>query len=212
MSNTTLTEEDFGYLEEMMNIGAGNAATALEQILHKKFEMHMPEIHIVPPRKVFSVMDDPLEPVICVKMNMIGDIRGELFFIVPQVTKTCLAESAESSARIERKKGHSPDTSVIEEIGNILAGVYLTAIHDFCKLNIYHTTPLTAQDMAQAVLDETIARKGVNNRLIIIVINKFTSTLPHKQDISSFLIFIPSTDSEKILLDSIKEARKICGR
>jgi len=212
MRNTTLTEEDIDYLEEMMNIGAGNAATALEQILQNKFEMQIPDIHIASPQKAFSIIGDPLEPVTCVKMGMIGDIQGDLFFIVPQVMKACLTESAESSAHIVTKNGDSPDTSVIEEIGSILAGVYLTAIHDFCKLNIYHTIPFTAQDMVQAVLDESIARRGVAARVIIIVVNKFTSTLPNKKNIASFLIFIPSTDSEKVLLDSVKEARKICGR
>lgn len=104
-----------------------------------------------------------------------------MFFIVSQAMKTHIMELAQYSAHIERKKGDSPDTSIIEEIGNILAGVYLTAIHDFCKLNIYHTIPLIAHDMAQAVLDETIARSGVSARVLIIIVNKFTSTLQDKK-------------------------------
>jgi chemotaxis protein CheC len=211
MSNTTFTEEDRDYLEEMMNICAGNAATSLEQILKVKSEMHMPEIHIVSPPKVFSVIGDPLEPVFCAKMNMIGDIQGEMFFIVPQAIMAFLVETAQYSAHIEKKNGDSPDTSVIEEIGNILAGVYLTAIHDFSNLNIYHTIPIIAHDMIQAVLDEPLARRGVNARDIIIVVSNFTIAPTENSDVRTFLIFIPSAGSEKVLLDSIREARKIFG-
>lgn len=212
MTKHELSLEQADYLAEMMNIGAGNAATALEAILHANFEMRMPSIHIGPPHKVFSVIGNPSEPVICVKMNMIGDIRGEIFFIAPQAVETYLVELAEYSAYSGRKKGDITDISIIEEIGNILAGAYLTAIHDFCKLNIYHTIPFTARDMAQAVLDETIARMRVDAEFLIIIVNKFESTLRNKNEITTMLVLFPDKDSEKVLLDSVVEANKICGR
>ena len=212
MSDKILTAEDVDYLEEMMNIGAGNAASALEQILKVKSDMHMPEIHVVPPQKTFSVIGDPLEPVACVKMNMVGDIQGDLFFIISQEMKTLFSESAVYASHIKRKNGEPSDTSVIVEVANILAGVYLTAIHDFCKLNIYHTTPFIAYDMVQAILDESIARRGVNAKAIIVVANRFSTNMAENQLVRTFLIFIPSADSEKVLLDSIRGARQLCGR
>jgi chemotaxis protein CheC len=212
MSEKMLSEEDMDYLEEMMNIGAGSAAGALEQILQNKMEMGLPAIHIVPPREAFSVISDPSEPVTCVRMKLIGGITGEMFFIVPQAMKAHVADLALSSSHVDRDNGVSQDTAIIEEIGNILAGVYLTAIHDFCKLNIYHTIPFTAQDMARAVLDETIARSGINTSMVIIIVNVFMSILSDNSTLNTFLILVPAKDSEKVLLDSIKEARKICGR
>ena len=212
MINQILTKDQLDYLEEMMNIGAGNSATALEQILQKKFEMHMPKIYVVPPQKIISLIGDPLELISCVKMKMLGDIRGEMFFIVPEAMQDYITRLAEHTAQIEKKDGGGPDTSIIEEIGNILAGVYLTAIHDFCKLNIYHTIPLTAHDMAQAVLDETIARMGTDSRVLLVIVNMFTSALQKKSPIQAYIMIIPSADSEKVLLDSIKGAMKIYGR
>ncbi len=126
--------------------------------------------------------------------------------------KSDIEELAQSSAHIERMSGDAPDTAVIEEIGNILAGVYLTAIHDFCNLNIYHTIPSTAQDMAQAVMDETIARMGVNSRMLVVIVNKFSSALQNQKTIETFLILVPDKDSEKPLLDSIQGAKKLHGR
>lgn len=212
MIKKILAKDQIDYLEEMMNIGAGNSATALEQLLQNKFEMHMPKIYVVPPQKIFSLIGDPMELISCVKMNMIGDIRGEMFFIVSEAMQSYITQLAEQSAQIEKMDGAGPDTSVIEEIGNIMAGVYLTAIHDFCKLNIYHTIPLTAHDMAQSVLDETIARMGADSQVLFVILNMFTSTLEKELAVKTFLLMIPSADSEKILLDSIQEAMKVCGR
>ena len=212
MINQILTKEQVDYLEEMMNIGAGNSATALEQLLQTKFEMHMPKIYVVPPQKIFSIIGDPLELISCVKMELIGDVRGEMFFITSEAMQAYITQLAEHSAQIEKKDGGRPDNTVIEEIGNILAGVYLTAIHDFCKLNIYHTIPLTAHDMAQAVLDETIARLGVDSHVLFVIVNAFSSPLQNQLPVKTFLLIIPSGDFEKVLLDSITGAMKICGR
>ncbi|MBA3037851.1 MAG: hypothetical protein FP814_15345, partial [Desulfobacterium sp.] len=173
MTNNILTPEQFDYLEEMMNIGAGNAATALEQFLKSKFDMCMPIIHAIVPHKAFSVIGDPAQTVTCVKMNMIGDCTGKMFFVVPQKQQERLENIAIHSDGLEIKNSDKSGISVVEEIGNILAGVYLTSIHDLCRLNIYHTIPVAATDMAQAVLDETIAMMSAKSELLIIIVNKF---------------------------------------
>jgi chemotaxis protein CheC len=212
MKEEIFSEEYKEYLEEMVNIGAGNAAGALEEILKYRFDMILPLVHILPPHKAFSVIGEPSMSVVCVKMNMIGDVKGDLFFIVPHDHVQYVLELAQSSIDQEQEKAYTPDLSIIVEIGNILAGVYLTAIHDFCKLNIYHTVPVLAADMVQSVLDETVARLGVRARMLIIIVNKFASTLQNEKAIDTFLIMIPSMGYEKVLMNSIREAKRLLGR
>ncbi|MBU1053623.1 MAG: chemotaxis protein CheC [Proteobacteria bacterium] len=208
MTKNILSPEQIDYIEEMMNIGAGNAATALEQLLKSRFEMCMPAIHAIAPHKAFSVIGDPAQTVTCVKMNMIGDCTGKMFFVVPLKQQKRLETLAGLSVGLTVKSGDRSGIPVFEEIGNILAGVYLTSIHDFCRLNIYHTIPVAATDMAQAVLDETIAIMSAKNELLIIIVNKF---LAAEQDeaIDTYLIMIPDANSLKILTDSIREAQII---
>ncbi|OGP49696.1 MAG: hypothetical protein A2Y79_05260 [Deltaproteobacteria bacterium RBG_13_43_22] len=212
MKEEKISEEIKDYLEEMVNIGAGNAAGALEEILKYRFDMVLPLVHILPPHKAFSAIGEPSKPVVGVKMNMIGDVKGELFFMIPRNQLDYVLELAQSSIGLEQKKGSDPDLSIIVEIGNILAGVYLTAIHDFCHLNIYHTVPLLAVDMVQSLMDETIARLGVTARILIIIVNKFSSTLQNEKAIDTFLIMIPSKGSDQVLMDSIREAKRSLGR
>ena len=104
----------------------------------------------------------------------------------------------------------SPDEnlSILAEIGNILVGIYLTAIHDFCKLHIYHTIPTVAVDMVQSLLDESLNVLSMQVQLMIVIENEF---LVEKKHIRAFLIMIPSVESVKTLLDSIEQARMAYG-
>ena len=81
--NDLFTEEQLDYLVEMLNIGAGNASTALSHLLQCEVNMKMPGVEVVPPAQAASTLGDPALPVACLRMKMVGDMTGCLFFIVP---------------------------------------------------------------------------------------------------------------------------------
>lgn len=209
-----LSKEDIDYLEEMMNIGAGNAITALSQLLQSDVDVKAPHVYILTPKEAVSIIGDPSLPVACVKMSMVGDVTGEIFFIMPEKEKESFIRMVEKSVFGSKQKGHI-DLSVLEEVGNIMAGVYLTAIHDFCKLNIFHTIPILKTDMLQSVLDELLINMGrYEDRFIVVEheIAMMTKDAASPQDYIKafmFLILIPSVKSVNALLDSIKKARPV---
>ena len=208
-----LSPEQVDFLTEMMNIGAGNAATALTQALQCRVDLVVPRVFIAIDVQELSILDSPSLPVVCARMSMVGDASGALFFIVPEKHKNDLIHLAEQemmessqSRRAGSTNQESDDLklSVIAEIGNIVAGVYLTAVHDFCKLNIYHTVPTIATDMIQALLDESLVRLSRQVQHIIVVENEF---IVEKKRIRTFLVMIPSMESVNILVNSIGQAR-----
>jgi len=214
-----LSEEQLDFLSEMMNIGAGNAATALTQMLRDVVNIEIPAVHVVPVPEVPSVFDDPSLPVACVRMGMIGDVVGELFFIVPDEQKANLIHLAEredwGGAHLRNAEHEIPngkpltpqstvDLSVLAEMGNILAGVYLTAIHDFCKLNIYHSAPTIAVDMIQSLIDESIVALGYEVQRAVLIENEF---ILKENRIRTFLLIVPAAQSLKALVDSVEQAR-----
>lgn len=224
-----LTEEQLDFLTEMMNIGAGNAATALSQILRCEANVKIPVVHALSAPNVHSVLGDPSLPVACVKMGMVGDIEGDLLFIVPDEHKRNLIHLARRGAGLgndecglpnelnaEPKKRQSSivnrqsaaDLSVLTEIGNILAGVYFTAIHEFCKLHAYHTVPTIGIDMIQSLLDEFLASLSRDTQEIILIENEF---IVEEKHIRTLLLMIPSMESLNTLVDSIEQARMAYG-
>ena len=207
-----LSEEQLDFLREMMNIGAGNAATAFTQMLQTEVELIIPAVSVLPAPKVPSIFGDPSLPVACVRMRMVGDVTGDLFFIVPDEQKMNLIHLVEQAmprpdlcrTTLRRRKGPDLDLSVLAEMGNILAGVYLTAIHDFCQLNIYHSVPTIAIDMVQSLLDESMIVLGSEVQTIILIENEF---IVKENRISTFLLLIPTVQSVKILVDSVEQAK-----
>jgi len=211
MSNNTqlITEEQIDFLREMMNIGAGNAATALQQLLQCPVDLTIPRVHVFPAAQVSSILDNPIEPVACVRMGMVGDIGGAMFFIVPEESREKLvkiAEKAQLGSRILPGRKHGEEgLSAIVEIGNILSGVYLTSIHEFCGLNIYHTVPVLAVDMIQPLLDEALIKTSLQIQAAVLIENEFVIEEHH---IRTLLLIIPSAESVKPLIDSLEQAKK----
>jgi len=211
--NQLLSPEQLDFLSEVMNIGAGNAATALTQVLQCQVDLVIPRVFVIPDVQELSILDSPSLPVVCARMSMVGDVSGGLFLIVPEKQKNDLIRLAEQAmtesgqswrAGLTNQESDDLNLSVIAEIGNIVAGVYLTAVHDFCRLNIYHTVPMVATDMVQALLDESLVKLSRRVQHIIVVENEF---MVEEKCVRTFLVMIPSVDSVNILVNSIGQAR-----
>jgi len=210
-----LSAEQVDFLTEMMNIGAGHAATALTQVLQCRVDLMIPRVFVITDAQELSILTSPSLPVVCARMGMVGDVSGGLFLIVPEEQKEDLIRLAEQTmmgtsqswrAGLTKQESDDLKLSVIAEIGNIVAGVYLTAVHDFCKLNIYHTVPTVATDMVQALLDESLVRLSRQVQHIIVIENEF---IVKEKLIRTFLVMIPSVESVNILVNSIGQARMV---
>jgi chemotaxis protein CheC len=203
-------EEEMDFVKEMMNIGAGNAVTALHQLLGSPVDLVIPKVHVLPTLKVTSLLHNPATIMVCVRTEMLGDITGVMFFTVPQQFTIKLVSQAENLlpkvSNSVRMKLTNDDYSVIVEIGNILCGVYLTAIHDFCGLNVYHTVPGLAVDMFQSLIDESFVVLSSQMKLAIMVENEF---IIKNEKIKTNLLIIPFKDSVKQLVEAFKRTEKI---
>ena len=200
-----LTKEQLDFLREMVNIGAGNAAAAFSQMLHCMVDVTIPEIYFFPASQIPPFLKDPARPFAGVSMNMVGDVKGKLFYMVLDERKERIIEIVRKAAPGGNEGGVVVDLSVLEEIGNILAGVFLVSIHDFCKLNIYHTVPEMRIDMVQALLDESIGSIVAGTSQIILIESEFVIK---EENISTVFLIIPDKEYIQTLAYSIEDARK----
>ena len=69
-------------LKELGNIGAGNAATALSQLLNKEINMNVPLAKIVSFNEMMDLMGGSDRPVAAVFLRMEGELSGSLFFVL----------------------------------------------------------------------------------------------------------------------------------
>jgi chemotaxis protein CheC len=201
-----LSEGQLDFFRELVNIGAGHAADALQQMLMCPVVLKIPGVYFVAPNHVAGMLENPASLVIGVRMEMVGDIKGEIFFVLLAKYRKTIAYMAEKTLTGTSQDEDKLALSAITEIGNIITGVYLTAVNKFCGLNIYHTVPYTATDMKQSLLDETLAVNLQNRRVAIMVETRFSVG---QKKITAELIVVPEDDSVKPLIKAMKQAKKI---
>lgn len=201
--DTILSEETMDFLSEMMNIGAGNAATALEQMLGTRTEVIIPRIHVLEYMDVECIFDNPSLPVTAIDAELVGDVRGFISFFIPDKDVVKLTNLMLKATPGGSTASATLDHSVISEIGNILMGVYLTAIHDFCRLNIYHKVPIMNRGILKIMLDKSLKHLSYEVKALIVVVNEFYAGV---ERIETSLVLIPNTASLSNLTDSIHQA------
>jgi len=199
-----ITDEQLDFIRELLNIGAGNAAGALEQVLQCKVELCMPKVKILRAHEVAPYLTgSPAVPVIGVRMDLVGDVTGALFVILSQDDLEKISVLIKNVSHGEMSNKETYALHAIAEISNILAGVYLTAIHDFCSLSIYHTIPLAVIDMIQSILDETLVEVCGTIPDIFVFVNEFG--IKH-QSFKIYMLLIPTPGSFDALAGSFQAA------
>ena len=201
------TEEELDFIREMMNIGAGNAATALEQMLGPKIELKIPLVKTYSRTDIdviYKDIGDPIQTFTTVSMNLAGDVKGKIVFVVGSKDLVKLTSLMEKATPGRRKIIMPLDLSVVPEIGNILAGTYLSSLHDFCMLNIHHSVPKLKTDNLKTLTQELFPEQDPGIPAIILVINQFITA---SDRITTYILLVPDIGSMKILAQSLRQAK-----
>lgn len=144
-------------LQEIGNIGAGNAATSMSQLVNKKIEMHVPSVKIIDFDDVMEIIGGPEEVIIAILIRIHGNAPGTVFYIltIPEAENLVRQITSNSEFVIFGDKPPSEFAiSALQEVGNILMGSYLSALSDFTGINMQPSVPSLSIDMAGAILTE----------------------------------------------------------
>jgi chemotaxis protein CheC len=191
-----LSEIQLDALKEVGNIGAGNAATALSQMLNKKIDMTVPEVDILPYDEMISRIGSDEDIVVAVLLGAFGDAPGNLLFIMNY-------EKAQEFSRV-LLNGFGDVTedlyiSVFQEIGNILGNSYINAINKLTGLNLITSVPSVAVDMLTAVLSSSFMAAEQFGERILAIDTNFIDDVDKLESGGNFF-YIPKPDSlNKIL-------------
>jgi len=161
-------------LREIGNIGAGNAATALAKLLDKRIEMKVPQVRIMKFSEVSDVLGGAETPVVGILLRIQGDISGSMMFILDEPSARLLVNILMGKPLEADLDFDEMSSSVLTEIGNILAGSYLSALSNMTNLRIMHDVPALAMDMAGAILSVPAIEFGKTSDTVLYIENVFT--------------------------------------
>lgn len=182
-------------LKELGNIGAGNAATSLSQLLNQRVDMNVPDVKLLELKDVPYILGGADVPVMGVTVLVEGDADAQILLLFTKESSERLIENIVA--------GFSPNDisqeirqSVLLEVGNIVGTTFLNALGSFTNMTFIPTVPGIANDMAGAILDSVLVTGADGNNIILIVIAEFAVK---GEVIDGYLLFVPSPSSlEKI--------------
>ncbi|NLH95865.1 MAG: chemotaxis protein CheC [Clostridiaceae bacterium] len=192
-------------LKEIGNIGAGNAATALAKLLNRKVDMDVPRVKIMGFREVSETLGNPELPVVGIMLKVTGDLTGNILFVLKQQAAVLLVNMLMGKPTDEEgdDEGHVFDEleiSALKEIGNILAGSYLSSLSALTNLNIAPSVPGLAIDMAGAILSVPAIEFGKVGDSVLYIETEFTEG--DKRVVGDFFL-IPDVDTYSVLMKAL---------
>jgi len=187
-------------LKEVGNIGAGNAATALSTLLNKPIDMAVPSVRIVPFEEVAEKVGGPEKVVVAVFLRVDGDAPGNMFFIMQEHSVNGLMQQLLNIDRNENEPYSDLEHSTLCEIGNILAGSYLSALADFTNLSLLPSVPAVVKDMAGPILSYGIIQYGEMGDTALLIETQF---IEDNKSLDGHFFLIPDPASFEILFKSL---------
>lgn len=185
-------------LKEVGNIGAGNAAGALSQMVHKPVKMMVPSVSTVPYMELPEAIGSPETAVVAVYTPVVGECPGNMLLLLDLKEAQSLVRTL-LDRDIDIEDGGLPEVerSAFEEIGNILASSYINSLAQFTHIQMTARPPAFAMDMLGAVLNQPI-QESVTTQDYVLLIN--TLFKAEGTQINGHVLYIPRPGSlEKIL-------------
>ncbi|MDD4602103.1 MAG: chemotaxis protein CheC [Negativicutes bacterium] len=187
-------------LREIGNVGAGNSATALSQIINRKIDMTVPQVAIMPLDDVPNVVGGPDAMVAGVYLRVFGPAPSSILFLLPRDSAFCLVDMLMGREPGSTTSLTSMDESALMEIGNILAGAYLNALSYFTHLTLLPSIPALAVDMAGAILSVILSQLGQMGDHALVIETEFTTAT---DDVKGHFFLIPDPGSLTTILAAI---------
>lgn len=198
-----LNDMQYDVLREIGNIGAGNATTALSQMLNQRMDMSVPKVALVPFNEISDVMGAEDQTVVGIMLGFEGDVEGMMMFLFDtrsahHLVNTLMMRDKEDGVE-EGADFTDMDMSALNEIGNIVSGSYLTAISKLTNLKMISTVPEMTIDMIGALLSVPASEFGKYGDKLLLIQSQFGEL----DFVNGYFLMIPELDSYDKLLASL---------
>jgi chemotaxis protein CheC len=189
-------------LKEIGNIGSGNAATALAQMLGAKVDMTVPRVSVLDLEDVPELIGGADLPVVGIYLSASGSAPANILFIL-SIEKACLLIDMLTGKQPGETTVNDLDEigiSALMELGNIITASYLNALSVFTSLDFRPSVPALGMDMAAAILDAILAQFGAVADHILVLETEFKKS---GQDIIGHFFLLPEPGSLEVILAAL---------
>lgn len=193
-----MSNEYFDVLKELGNIGAGNATTALAQLMQTKVDMSVPRVQLLEFKDLGAAMGGEELVMAGIYLAIEGDINGSIMFLLEKKAAKHLVGKLIGTTS-EGDDFTEMEFSALKEVGNIITGAYLNSLSSITNLVVQPSVPDLTVDMAGAIISvPAIEFAALGDRMLMIQTQFFDEMV-----LDGFFILIPDLDSYGKMLGAL---------
>lgn len=189
----------FDVLKELGNIGAGNATTAIAQMLGIRLNMEVPQVQLLTFQELGGAIWAEEETVAGIFLELGNDIQGSMMFLMNMDSAHYLVNRLMGRDDNYQEEFDEMDLSALQEIGNIITGAYLSALGTMTNMTISSSIPFLTIDMAAAILSVPAIQFGQYGDNALLIETEFGDDVK----INGYFILMPEPDSYAQILSAL---------
>lgn len=199
-----LNASQLDFFQEIENIGASHAATALSTLLNQPITLRVPNVEFCEFDHIADILDGPETLVVSLLVEMSGDLTGFILLVQKAEDARELSVSVVETMGMEVEESEALLTelqeSALKEVANILSGAYLTALSQLTGLTIDSSVPKMVIDMAGAVMNLPAATYGEYGDIVLFMETEFQN---RDEVLSGHFFLIPDIESFYVLMKTM---------
>lgn len=186
-------------LKEIGNLGSAHAATALSKLTNQSIGMTVPSVRVSHFMDVINE-EEGERSVVAAHFETYGDFQAHLFitFDLNEAEQLLRQVIDNETLSMEEARTSPYYLSALNEVGNIMAGSYVTALADFSGMSIQLSPPQLGVDIALALIGEGLIEMSLHGDEVIMVDTVLRNRETKRLIKGSFLLF-PQLESVQSL-------------
>lgn len=201
LSPVKLQPEQIADLMEVGNIGAGNAASALSDLIHRRCVIDIPLVTYATAADMRRIIDMEDSYVVMMHIKIMGDIPATMFVLMKRAF-------AQTIVKYMTKEGLDPSGKdlgftaqfALKQLGEILTKSFFDSIHQLLMAKAKYAMPEIIMDAWSAAQESMLSRFAQDGEHLLIHSAFFD---PEKSFTGKF-IYALSQESQVVVLNRIK--------
>ena len=193
-----MSDEYFDVLKELGNIGAGNATTALSQMMQCKVDMSVPQVRLMEFKELGKIMGGEEIIMAGIYLGIEGDIAGSIMFLLEKQAARHLVDKLMGMS-MEGEEFSEMEFSALKEVGNIITAAYLNSLSSLTGLRTQPSVPDLTVDMAGAILSVPAIEFGTLGDKMLLIQTQFFDEMV----LDGYFILVPNLDSYGKILSAL---------
>lgn len=189
-----ISGERIDILQEIGNIGVGNAATALAHLVQGRVKMRVPRATFLGLEEAIALIGGLEQPVVCVNVQVEGDVGATILYIFDRPSACALVDLMLGQERGTTAVLDEMGYSAVMEVGNIMTGSFTGAIAEMTRLKLVPSVPALADDMLGALFATSVAASGYVEDHVLCIQTSFEGEQEGER-VESHFIMLPEIDS-----------------